>query len=385
MKKFLVLMLALVVLSTALIGCKKDEAENNESAEELPLYKLEDEGVYINEALFFVFDMQGQYEAQFGEDVMSQPYGEGTVADMVKAQALESSIAISLTAYEAEKTGITLTDEEKKVETDQAKIYFDGMDADAILQYGFTLEMIENVFLKYALRNKYMVSQEPVIPIDEVALKATLDEIALTDAYYASIVKYGVEESAISVRAKHILIQTVDSAGAPLSEELVSEARAKIEEALARANAGEDFATLVSEYSQDGGSLETGGEYTFARGEFVPEFEAAAYSMTPGQISDIVETDYGFHIIKLEEKDIPATEENIQKRKDYEAASIEKAKSAQTQVYFEQKYTEWKEKYAVTINNQMWQAVYVKGLTGAPAATDATTTEAETEATTESK
>src|SRR5208283_4243709 len=65
---------------------------------------------------------------------------------------------------------------------------------------------------------------------------------------------------------------------------------------------GEDFATMAKTYSDDPGSKDKGGEYTFPRGQMVPEFEAAAFSLKTNQISELVETQYGYHIIKLLEK-----------------------------------------------------------------------------------
>lgn len=110
-------------------------------------------------------------------------------------------------------------------------------------------------------------------------------------------------------RASHIFISTRDSiTGKPLTPELKLHKKQLAEKIAARAKAGEDFSKLVRDFSNDTASKDRGGEYTFARARdlptqaMAPEFEAAAFSMKVNQVSDIVETSSGYHIIKLLEK-----------------------------------------------------------------------------------
>jgi parvulin-like peptidyl-prolyl isomerase len=110
----------------------------------------------------------------------------------------------------------------------------------------------------------------------------------------------------VSVRASHIFFNIVDpKTGKALSEAEKAAKFQKAEALLKRARAGEDFAKLARENSEDLVSKARGGEYTFAHGGMVPEVEAAAFAMSTNQIGDIVTSTYGYHIVKVSEK-IPA-------------------------------------------------------------------------------
>ena len=147
----------------------------------------------------------------------------------------------------------------------------------------------------------------------EAVAKAALKRALNVDVTDAEVKKFYDDrpadfEEPEKVHVRHILLMTMDPTAqppAPLSADQVAAKRKQIDDLLKRARAGEDFAALAKQYSEDPGSKDSGGEYTFPRGQMRPEFEAAAFSMTNGQISDVVTTMYGFHIIKTLDK-IPA-------------------------------------------------------------------------------
>jgi parvulin-like peptidyl-prolyl isomerase len=125
------------------------------------------------------------------------------------------------------------------------------------------------------------------------------------------------------VRAQHILIRIVEPqptptplpAGQPTPTPdpnaqptpvpvTADEALARITEIKKQLDAGADFATLAKQYSEDTGTKDQGGELGwFGRGQMVKEFEDAAFALQPGQVSDPVKTQFGYHLIKVEERD----------------------------------------------------------------------------------
>jgi parvulin-like peptidyl-prolyl isomerase len=154
---------------------------------------------------------------------------------------------------------------------------------------------------------------------EQAIVKAVIDREIKTNKTVsdADAQKYYAENPTLflepeQVRVSHILIATRDSiSGKDLVPELKLEKKRKAEKVLARARSGEDFAKLVKEFSEDPATKDRRGEYTFPRAKddprraMVPEFEAASFSMATNQISDLVQTSYGYHIIKTLEK-IPA-------------------------------------------------------------------------------
>jgi peptidyl-prolyl cis-trans isomerase C len=106
-------------------------------------------------------------------------------------------------------------------------------------------------------------------------------------------------DSGERLRARHIQIRVPGDATEAQKKEL----RARIEGILVELKKGGDFAALAKKFSEDQGSAGKGGELElFHRGQMVPPFEEAAFKLKPGQLSDVVETPFGFHVIKLEER-----------------------------------------------------------------------------------
>ena len=135
-----------------------------------------------------------------------------------------------------------------------------------------------------------------------VAAKVEVTDEALKKYYEDNRQEFKQPER---VRARHILVKVERTA----SDSERTAARGRAEKLLEQAKAGGDFAALAAEHSEDAGSKRKGGEVgPFPRGSMAPEFEEVAFSLKPGEVSGVVETDFGFHVIKVEERTEPSVQ-----------------------------------------------------------------------------
>lgn len=135
------------------------------------------------------------------------------------------------------------------------------------------------------------------IPFKDFLQKIKVSEAALKEYYEKNINEFQMQKQ---VSARHILIRP--SLGASDINKSKEEARKKAEEILALLKKGENFAELAKKYSDDKTSAQQGGSLGyFKQGEMVKPFEDAAFSLKKGGISNIVETEFGYHIIKVED------------------------------------------------------------------------------------
>jgi peptidyl-prolyl cis-trans isomerase D len=131
-----------------------------------------------------------------------------------------------------------------------------------------------------------------LIDVDALRAKVVVPESDVRRAYDDNIDQYSTPEQ---IRASHILLKTEGKEDAAV--------KAKIDDVLKQAKGGADFGELAKKYSEDDSNAKNGGDLDyFGHGKMVPEFDAVAFTLQPGQISDVVKTQFGYHIIKLTDK-----------------------------------------------------------------------------------
>jgi peptidyl-prolyl cis-trans isomerase D len=233
-----------------------------------------------------------RYRAFLAQRGMSpQQYEESVRADLTARQVMQGVIGTSFATPAQASAALNAWFEKREVQvaTFDARDYVarvNPTDADIEAYYKAhpqEFQAPEQADIQYL-----------VLDLDSVKKGLTVSEADLKTYYEQNIAKYAQPEER---RASHILIQVAKNA--PPAEK--EKARAKAEEVLAQARKNPDaFAELAKKYSQDEGSAKNGGDLDWqTRGAFVKPVEDAIFSLKQGEISGVVESDYGYHIIKL--------------------------------------------------------------------------------------
>jgi peptidyl-prolyl cis-trans isomerase C len=197
----------------------------------------------------------------------------------------------------------------------QAMIRMDPKNEEALLNNYVTILAVAEMAKRQGFdKDKNIRSQIQVLTSEHLAKayvqKNVISTVKITDKDVEEFYKNNPKEfeKPETVRVRHILIGFKGD----MTEDQIKELRQKADKVLKKAKDGDDFAKLASEYTDDPGSKAKGGDLGyFPRGNMVPEFENAAFNLKPGDISDIIETPYGYHIIKVEDKkaaEMPAFE-----------------------------------------------------------------------------
>ena len=210
-----------------------------------------------------------QEELEFALESITMQYGvnwndpeSASFLPTLQEQVLEQVIERVLLHQLADQDGITVDPAEIEAEIDSAKaqILQDGSFADwdsFLAQNNLTEEDVRSLIA------------------DNLLIQALIEE-------------HGVAQVVEQVHASHILVETEETG----------------QEVLDKLAAGEEFESLAAEYSIDPGSSVQGGDLGwFPQGVMVPEFEEAAFSLKPGETSGLVQTDFGYHIIRVYEKE----------------------------------------------------------------------------------
>lgn len=249
-----------VVLTT---GFNKDE-----------IFRIETSTCTLPELMVYLTTIQNRYESVYGAEIWNTKADGVTLEENVKNIALAQIAQIKTMNLMAGRYEVSLEDEEKAQAENAAKTYYGSLNDREIELMGVSEKLIEDLYTELALAEKMY----------QYTIKDINPEIS--------------DDEARTITVQHILIKTYALDGTGKKIEYTEHARQNAYEeaceALKEAEKEEaDFDELIRRYSEDDKAT-----YSFGKGEMDPAFEEAAFNLGTGEISDIVETEYGYHIIK---------------------------------------------------------------------------------------
>lgn len=215
-------------------------------------------------------------------------------ASSIRCEILEDLMFQKLMLNQAEMDSITVTDDQVKSEVDRLIRYF-------VAQLG-SRENLEKYYKKSMseIEEELFRMRKDQMLVEQVQ-QSLLANVEVTPSEVKKCYYDFHKDSIPMVNSKYEIAQIVKKPPITLDEKL--EVKDRLYKMRKRILDGERFSTLALLYSEDPGSAKKGGELGFhGRGEFAPEFEAAAFNLRDGEISEVVETEFGFHIIQMIER-----------------------------------------------------------------------------------
>ncbi len=236
------------------------------------VFRLEGHPCMKNEIMLYLVNSENGYSEVFGDGIWSVPVGDGTLEDSYKDNILARIAQIKTMNLLAREMSVSLEDEEEAKVIAAAREYYESL-SDAEKKYlDVDMETVAGSYREFAIANKLYETitrdVNPEISDDEartITVKTILVKTYKSD-HGGNKIEYNSEEK------KSALLR-------------IAEARQLIED-------GEAFEVVASDYNEDSRS-----EYSFGRGVMPEEFEEAAFNLGVGEVSDIVETEYGYHLI----------------------------------------------------------------------------------------
>lgn len=237
------------------------------------VFKIEDVDCSIPEMLVYITNIQSQYEDVYGDEIWNKSVDGTSMEESVRNMALAKISEIKTMVLLANRKEIVLDENDIKRVEEATQNYYSSLNPKEIEQMRVSEDIIRTMYSEYALANKLYN-----ITISEVNPEISDDE-------------------ARTITVEHILIKTsendADGNLIHMSDEEIERARELAREIRQRAVEGERFEALAKEYSEDDTMT-----LSFGKGEMDTDFEVAAFNLGNDEISEVVESRYGFHIIK---------------------------------------------------------------------------------------
>ena len=305
----------------------KSKKRPQEQAKVQPKTSPDDVMARVNGTSITRLEVERAVKVMLAQNNVPQPL-EPEIMEQAQAAALDQLISAELLYQEAAKLEMKDLDKlvAEKIAQNKAKFSSEAEFDQAMKGVDMTPQDMQDFSRKDILINNFIEKR--------FAAKAAVTDLEARKFYDDNLDKHFKKPE--SARASHILIGIDDET----STEDRMKASEKAEAIWKRLKAGGDFEAIAKADSTCPSSAQGGDLGTFSRGQMVPPFEKAAFALMPGEISEVVETDFGYHIIKLTEKQEASTQSfNSQKERISEFLKGEKVQTAINQFITEQRKT----------------------------------------------
>ncbi len=237
------------------------------------IFKIESEVCTRPEVMLYLTNMQNIYEGVYGEQIWETESDGVSIQESLKETVLARISRVKVLKLLAKEQGVSLNKEEEQRAKDAGKEYFETLSDEEIKILGVTEKLVVSMYEEYALADKvYQYLIQDVNP-----------EIS--------------DDDARTITVSHIMIRTyhedLNGEIKPYSDVAKAEALERAQEVYDMARSGEDFGQLVVSYNED-----TVSSLSFRKGEMPASYEVAAFNLATDEISSVVETEYGYYIIK---------------------------------------------------------------------------------------
>lgn len=292
MKKKLKVFIAGLISMSLLVGCATDKLGKTVAT-------VNGENITYGEYLKKFAFQKYMIDSTYGKEIWNEKVPaeqsitkqETTLIKDFTLRLVDSIIQEELLSQEAKKQSLKIDESELKNNVDQWKnsITKDTTAKEYYEKNGITEEVVTDIFKEQMNISALEANYTKNNPVTQAEI----------DKYYN---EHKSEYTNAQVKASHIIIKTQNDDGTEMSQDKVDSAKKQIDEIYKKIKAGEDFAKLAKQYSQDA-SKDAGGDLGFfSKGQMVKEFEEVAFSMKVGEVSEPFKTKYGYHVVKLTDK-----------------------------------------------------------------------------------
>lgn len=278
-----------VTREPAAAALKKDQPEPSPDASKKLKNVTNAIVAVVNDEIITLYDVGRE-----AQSAVSEAEKKAVLTDAARSQirrsALDRLIEKKLTEQKIRELNIKVSEEEIRQAIDDVRKQNNIPSQEALVA---ALAAQGLSFDQYRAQLQEQIEKLKLVSI-EVRAKVQVGETEMRDYYAANLPKYSEEES---YRARHIFFKT----GEKSTQEEIQRSKATALAVLADARGGKDFAELAKKFSEDPAARKDGGDLgSFKKGDMQPELEKSILSLKPGEISELVTTPIGFHIIKLE-------------------------------------------------------------------------------------